>query len=225
MQNNSLSTCYDFRIDQKLPRVIDSEFDASLIVGGHEPVLAVPSLNLTCAEKGQIGRTYSVIQMLGDTEIVEAEDDTGEYPSFAEAKVAAIDYLEDVISLCEGSLEEIREAASPEHYFGADVVEPLPSATEGNVQYICAGHYQPDPEVQAKPIEWFIGKVVKLRFTIPGLPDNGEYMWVAVDSHRGDELVGTLTNEPHHADLHFGDEVVFRRVDVLVVDGFEPQGN
>jgi hypothetical protein len=46
-------------------------------------------------------------------------------------------------------------------------------------------------------------------------------MWVAVDSIRGDEIVGTLTNEPHHADLHFGDEVAFSPEDVLVVHGYE----
>jgi hypothetical protein len=53
-------------------------------------------------------KSYDVIQLLGDTEIVAADGDNGEYQSIQEARDVAIDYLEGVIELCEIRMEEIR---------------------------------------------------------------------------------------------------------------------
>jgi hypothetical protein len=162
--------------------------------------------------------TYNVVQFYGDTEIVEAKIGCGEYATFEAAKEAAIGYLQDIMDECEMVIDELRDVETPEQYFGTDAATAAPSDIEGNVQIICPDHYQPDPQVQAKPLEWFVGKLVKLRFPIPGRPTNAERMWVAVNSLRGEELVGTLTNEPLFADQSYGDEIVFRREEVLVVN-------
>jgi hypothetical protein len=171
---------------------------------------------LAPAGTGSGETTYNVIEFFGDTEIVEALGGRGRYATFEEAKEAAIDYLEDVIDLCELTIEGLRDADTPEQYFGTDAATI--SEPEGNVRKICGDHYKPDPELQGKPLPWFLGKLVKLRFSVPGQPTNAELMWVAVTSVRGDELVGTLTNEPLYADQCCGDEIVFGRQDVLVVE-------
>lgn len=159
--------------------------------------------------------TYNVVQFFGDTEIVAVQGQNGEYLTFEAAKAAAIDYLEDVIDVCELTIHGLRDADTPEQYFGTEVATTPKS--QGNVRMICGDHYMSDPEVQGKPLSWFVGKLVKLRFTISGRPTNSELMWVAVTSIREDGLVGTLTNEPLYADHCCGDEIVFRREEVLVV--------
>lgn len=160
--------------------------------------------------------TYNVIRFLGDTEIVATEGGKGEYLTFEAAKAAAIDYLEAVIDLCELTIDGFRDADTPEQYFGTEgATLPEPGS---NVRVVCSGCYQPDPEVQGKPLAWFVGKLVKLEFPVPGEPPNGELMWVAVTSVRGDELVGLLDNDPLFADQSYGDEIVFGRDEVLVVD-------
>ena len=171
------------------------------------------------AKTGSAERTFNLSRFFGDTEIVEAAGESGEYTSFEEAKAAAINYLQEVIDLCEFRMEEVRDADTDDQYFGTDV-GPSTQGAEGNIRYVCAGHYRPDPEIQQKPTPWFVGRLVKVRFPIPGRPLNGENTWVEVKDLRGDEFVGTLTNGPLYVDFHFGDEIVFRRDEILVVDGF-----
>ena len=72
----------------------------------------------TGVEIGQGGRTYNVVQFFDDTEIVEAIDGAGEYTTFGEAKAAAIDYLKNVMDMCEMEIDEIQDCDTPEHYFG-----------------------------------------------------------------------------------------------------------
>lgn len=67
------------------------------------------------------GYSYDVHQWLGDTRIARANHGSGEYPSFAEAKAAAVDYLDDLISLCGDKLDEIQEADTYEDYAGGEL--------------------------------------------------------------------------------------------------------
>jgi hypothetical protein len=60
-------------------------------------------------EEQPVQKTYNIIQFFGDTEIVKADGDNGEYHSLKEARDAAIDYLSDVIDLCKMRMEEIRD--------------------------------------------------------------------------------------------------------------------
>ena len=210
MQNRASSPYSDF--DGKMTR-FDASDSTSVVSQAYEDLdpdscsTANESSNIKSAT---IRRTYDVVQMLSDTEVVEVQGDAGEYVTFHEAKEAALDYLQDVIDLCELTIDGFRDTDTPEQYFGTEVVADEKPDHDGNVQYICSGHYQPIPEAKEKPPQWFVGRLVKLLFPIPRRPDNGEYMWVQVQSHRGDELVGILANEPLHADHSYGDEIVFR---------------
>ncbi|OJW13158.1 MAG: hypothetical protein BGO49_20385 [Planctomycetales bacterium 71-10] len=67
------------------------------------------------------GYSYNVHQWLGDTRIARANHGSGEYPSFAEAKAAAVDYLDDLISLCGDKLDQIQEADTYEDYAGGEL--------------------------------------------------------------------------------------------------------
>ena len=68
---------------------------------------------------GPTTSTYLVRQWFADTEIVRLDDLSGEHSSFDEAQARAIDYLQDLINLCECRLAEIEAAGSWEEYSGA----------------------------------------------------------------------------------------------------------
>ena len=97
----------------------------------------------------------------------------------------------------------------------------------GAVHSSCAP--KPDPIIAKKPVDWFIGKHVKLGFSVPQeIIDQGgpkkEHMWVKVtrgvqedEPQVGEELVGTLDNDPSYAtDWTCGDTIGFRRDEVEV---------
>ena len=84
------------------------------------------------------GCSFDVLQWFGDTRIVRAVGDTGEYSSFANAKAAAVDYLDDLICLCQDTLNEIQDSETYEEYIGgqADGKSPGFEDEEGRIRYI-----------------------------------------------------------------------------------------
>ncbi len=92
------------------------------------------------------------------------------------------------------------------------------STNAGNVRWIhaeCAA--TPSPEWTRKPLDWFVGKAVKMKFQSADSPV--EQMWVVVTHVDDNDLVGTLKNEPvyvHH--VAYGDRVVLNRTQVIDVE-------
>jgi hypothetical protein len=88
-------------------------------------------------------------------------------------------------------------------------------AIPGNVRKICeCCAPKPNPKWTHKPLEWFIGKVVKMKFQSADSPV--ELMWVLVKYVEDHNLVGTLDNDPvcvYHV-LH-GDRVVLNRTQII----------
>src|SRR4051794_4302989 len=56
------------------------------------------------------GSSYHVVEQDFDTRVHECDDGSGEFESFEEAKHSAVEYLEELISRCELTLEEIQRA-------------------------------------------------------------------------------------------------------------------
>lgn len=54
----------------------------------------------------------------------------------------------------------------------------------------------PNPIFATKSAAWFVGRSVKVAFATECGPE--EYMWVEIDRMDGDELSGTLGNDPVH---------------------------
>lgn len=100
--------------------------------------------------------------------------------------------------------------------------EPESMSNVGACHSNCAP--KPDAILAQKPLDWFIGKFVKLGFPVveeivaQGGP-NKEHMWVAVEriatedeGPNGEELVGKVNNDPVFAtDWPCDSEVAFKR--------------
>ncbi len=88
-----------------------------------------------------------------------------------------------------------------------------------NIGFRCKKHQKkPDPQYAKKPIKWFLGKHCQLSFPCPG--KRKELMWVLVtgpSQAKGEELRGTLNNDPVYAEIRCGDEVEFSRKEILEV--------
>lgn len=104
----------------------------------------------------------------------------------------------------------------------------MPLEDPRNIGFVCDAHAsRPNAHFATLPVEWFIGKFVKLGFPAK-TPDGGastEHMWVKVlKPHDGDppeELVGELDNDPVY-DVGYvcGDWVGFSRAEIEKVYGY-----
>jgi hypothetical protein len=75
----------------------------------------------------------------------------------------------------------------------------------------------PDPIYQKRPVEWFIGRCVKIAFE----SDEGrvEWMWVHVQAVDSRHLIGTLDNDPLLCThIKHGDSVSLSRLQIAAVD-------
>jgi hypothetical protein len=108
---------------------------------GHDPLASA----WTGEWPGSIQATYSVDEDGADTRIIRFSEGEGDHATFDEAKVAAIDWLENLMDLCRDRIEEIHSAetyeahvslGADEGYLGAEGREvrachDLPSSTVG----------------------------------------------------------------------------------------------
>ncbi len=106
-----------------------------------------------------------------------------------------------------------------------------------NVGYVCPKHaLKPRPEVYAdRPIESFVGKMVKLGFEVEPeppefkerFPDKHwpsiEHMWVEVRqvAKNKKELHGIVSNDPLFAGVEFGQGILFTPDEIEAVAGEE----
>ena len=75
-----------------------------------------------------------------------------------------------------------------------------------NIRMLEPDECLPDSMYTRRPLEWFVGRTVKIAFEIDTAI--GEHMWVTVTHIEEDHLVGTLTNDPAVIEsLQHGDEV------------------
>lgn len=80
----------------------------------------------------------------------------------------------------------------------------------------CGDALKPDQQYANKPLQFFVGKYVKIKFTATS--GDREYMWVAVAEIDGDNLKGTLNNDPVVCtNLKDGDPVILKRDQIIEV--------
>ena len=85
-----------------------------------------------------------------------------------------------------------------------------------DVQLVHADALRPEGEYDDRPLEWFVGRAVKMAFGSAG--GSAEHMWVAVTGVEGDRLVGELDNDPVGVpQLKCGDRVELGRGQVEAV--------
>ncbi len=90
------------------------------------------------------------------------------------------------------------------------------SGAMGNVQLVHVDVSRPEGEYDDRPLDWFVGRAVKMTFAAAG--GTAEHMWVEVTGIDGDRLVGELASEPVVArHLKCGDRVELGRVQVEAV--------
>lgn len=88
-----------------------------------------------------------------------------------------------------------------------------------NVRQVHEGSVMPDPLYAKEPLEWFVGRMIRMAFQSAG--SRVEHMWVKVDGldEDGHGLVGLLVSDPICVShLAFGDEVRFDRTQIEAVD-------
>jgi uncharacterized protein YegJ (DUF2314 family) len=85
-----------------------------------------------------------------------------------------------------------------------------------NVQLVCPRCRKPDSRYFDVPLDWFVGRCVKIAFqSQDGLV---EHMWVVVTGVEDGRLVGELDNDPLFVeDIECGDRVVLDRTQIEVV--------
>lgn len=85
-----------------------------------------------------------------------------------------------------------------------------------NIRRIHENALTPDPLYNRKPLEWFIGRCVKMPFQ--SADSHVEHMWVQIIQRLGDNLLGTLDNNPVVVDgMKRGDPVIVKRVEIEAV--------
>lgn len=89
--------------------------------------------------------------------------------------------------------------------------------SNNNVRRVHEEAIKPDSMYTKRPLEWFVGRVVKMSFqSADSMP---EHMWVKVTDVEGHNLVGVLDNDPVVVThLQCGDRIVLSRVQVEAVD-------
>ncbi len=86
-----------------------------------------------------------------------------------------------------------------------------------NVRLVHEDAIHPDSTYAKRPMEWFIGRKIKMAFQSAN--SKVEHMWVSVSHVDGDDLVGTLVNDPLFVEnVASGDVVKLRRVQIEAVD-------
>ena len=86
-----------------------------------------------------------------------------------------------------------------------------------NIRIAAAEAIKSEPLYAAKPLAWFVGRLVKMAFTTS--PERTEHMWVAVTGVEGESLVGTLGNDSlFGSNFRKGDRVVLDRTEIEAVD-------
>jgi hypothetical protein len=75
----------------------------------------------------------------------------------------------------------------------------------------------PDPIYTYRPLEWFVGRSVKIAFQSHG--GGVEYMWVKEIEIDGPNLTGKLENHPVLCThVRLGDQITLSRVHIVAVD-------
>lgn len=88
---------------------------------------------------------------------------------------------------------------------------------ESNIRVVHELAMRPDPYYASLPLEWFIGRNVKMAFQ--SRTSRPEHMWVAITHIDGDYLIGTLNNIPSYVDgVSLGERVVVSRVWIEAVE-------
>lgn len=90
------------------------------------------------------------------------------------------------------------------------------SANDDNVRAVSGGAISPDSLYTQRPLEWFVGRCVKMAFQ--SAESGVEHMWVNITHVEGDNLVGSLDNHPVLVThVGYGDRVVLSRVQIEAV--------
>lgn len=86
-----------------------------------------------------------------------------------------------------------------------------------NVRVVHEDAIKPDSLYAKKPLEWFLGRCIKMAFQ--SAESMVEHMWVRVTNVERDYLVGELDNDPALVThIRYGDRVVLSRVQIEAVD-------
>jgi len=86
-----------------------------------------------------------------------------------------------------------------------------------NIRLVHKDAYSPDPIYASRPLEWFVGRWVKIGFQ--SYDGTVEYMWVKVTGIDSPNLVGSLDNIPQYCPhVASGDRVTLSRVQIVAVD-------
>lgn len=85
-----------------------------------------------------------------------------------------------------------------------------------NIRLVHEEAIKPDSLYTKKPLDWFIGRCVKIAFQ--SADSRPEHMWVQVTGRDGHNLVGILDNDPVVVThLRCGDRIVLSRVQIEAV--------
>jgi hypothetical protein len=91
------------------------------------------------------------------------------------------------------------------------------STDNNNVRLVHEDAIMPDPSYARRPLEWFLGRCVKLAFQ--GDCGRIEHMWVEVNGVTEANLTGIIANEPLFVGhISHGDPVNFSRCEIEAVD-------
>lgn len=86
-----------------------------------------------------------------------------------------------------------------------------------NMRFVHEEAIKPDSLYAKKPLEWFIGRLVKIAFQ--SADSWVEHMWVKVNKVQGHDLVGTLENYPAFVThLGYGDQVTINRTQIEAIN-------
>lgn len=86
-----------------------------------------------------------------------------------------------------------------------------------NIRLVHETAFSPDPTYAKKPLDWYVGRNVKIGFQ--SHEGEVEYMWVKVTGINSPNLVGQLDNEPLNCThLALGDRVDLSRLQIVQVD-------
>ena len=65
-----------------------------------------------------------------------------------------------------------------------------------DVQVVQVDALRPEGEYDDRPLDWFVGRAVKIAFAFDPAHGLAEHMWVEVDGVEGSRLVGELVDHP-----------------------------